>query len=209
MGQYHMLVNLDKREYIYSHQLGDGLKAWEQFASGPGGVASAAVYLMVCPDPRGGGDFKPGEYMGRWHGDWVTWVGDYAEKDDFDASVYVGDNGEAITVHADIVYPLCIEDEDERQAQIEFSQEILEDTDRPEAFHDAAARILKALKAGIYFTNITPQVREVMEGELEFWEYYTTEYGTVSRREKPQDGTLKGEMARQGLKPDMILGDES
>lgn len=84
MGQYHKLVNLDKREFVHPHQLGDGLKAWEQFASGPGGIGSAMILLTVCPDPRGGGDLPEGPFMGRWHGDRVLLVGDYAESDDFD-----------------------------------------------------------------------------------------------------------------------------
>ena len=36
MGQYHPIVNLDRREFIDPHQLDVGLKAWEQLAAFPG-----------------------------------------------------------------------------------------------------------------------------------------------------------------------------
>lgn len=82
MSQYHYLCNFDKKEFVHPHKLGDGLKAREQVASGPGGIGSAMIYLMVCPEPRGGGDFNPNDVMGRWHGDRVAIIGDYAEKGD-------------------------------------------------------------------------------------------------------------------------------
>jgi hypothetical protein len=199
MGQYHMLVNLDKREFIYSHELGDGLKAWEQFASGPGGVMSAAIYLMVAPEPRGGGDFDAGPYMGRWHGDRVTWVGDYAEKDDFDPVSY-GD----VTVYPDIIYALCSTDEADRLAQLGHSREVLADQSRGEVWHDAARRIIEAGEAGLWFTNITPEVREAMTPELEsFMDYSTTEYGSITRKERTPEGDLRMTTA---MRPDMIVG---
>lgn len=88
MGQYHIAVNLDAREFIHPHKLGDGLKAWEQAANGPGGVGTALIYLMVAPIYRGGGDFKDtNKIMGAWHGDRVVIVGDYAESGDFDTGI--------------------------------------------------------------------------------------------------------------------------
>lgn len=79
MGQYHQLVNLDKREFVNPHVLGDGLKVAEQLGSGRGGVASAMVLLCCCPEPRGGGGLPKSSVMGRWHGDRVALAGDYAE----------------------------------------------------------------------------------------------------------------------------------
>ena len=107
MGQYHMTVNLDKREYINPHKLGAGLKLWEQLANdmGPG---KALVILLAHPEARGGGDFDidtnwhgperkdmtqagpmPEAYpaiakrtIGRWRGDRIAVVGDYAEDGD-------------------------------------------------------------------------------------------------------------------------------
>lgn len=82
MGQYWIPVNLDKKEYIDPHQLGSGLKLWEQIAGGFTGPA-LIILTAAMPDARGGGDFKDGwEAVGRWAGDRITLVGDYAEDGD-------------------------------------------------------------------------------------------------------------------------------
>lgn len=126
MGQYHMVVNLDKREYISPHKLGCGLKLWEQLANGDiGGTGGALLVLLACSNGRGGGDFDTGENwngperefprdnthggpmpeeypaiaartIGRWAGDRIAVVGDYAEDGDL-----------APEHHAGSVYTLC------------------------------------------------------------------------------------------------------
>jgi hypothetical protein len=110
MGQYWLVVNLDKKEYVSPHKLGCGLKLWEQLASHPGTGAALIILCAAMPEPRGGGDFDmdrnwhgpertedypaepgpmPEEYpeiakltIGRWAGDRIALVGDYA--DDWD-----------------------------------------------------------------------------------------------------------------------------
>lgn len=93
MGQYWLPVNLTKREYIDPHKLGSGLKLWEQVANE--GVGRALIILLAnFKERRGGGDlcYKNGEpggegainpVIGRWAGDEVTLVGDYAEDTDY------------------------------------------------------------------------------------------------------------------------------
>ena len=84
MGQYHMLVNIDKKEYVDPWGF-DGLaKAQEELHNKitPAGL----FFLMVCPAARGVGDFDEGEYAGRWHGDRVVVLGDYFEADDFEGA---------------------------------------------------------------------------------------------------------------------------
>ena len=64
MGQYWLPVNLDKHEFADPHDLGTGLKLWEQL--GNSGVGQALVILMAAmPEPRGGGDLDLDE---NWHG---------------------------------------------------------------------------------------------------------------------------------------------
>jgi hypothetical protein len=104
-------VNLDKREFVMPHKLGTGLKLWEQLANHPGTGAALLVLCTAMPEPRGGGDFDldenwhgpertfpehnispgpmPEEYqaiaqrtIGRWAGDRIALVGDYAEDSD-------------------------------------------------------------------------------------------------------------------------------
>lgn len=98
MGQYHKVVNLDKREFLNPHGMGTGAKSAE-FAFPKGGVMGAAMIgLMVAPEHRGGGDIT-GEHAGRWHGDRVVVIGDYAERADLPDEF-----------NADIIYRLCTDD---------------------------------------------------------------------------------------------------
>lgn len=93
MGQYWYPVNLDKREFVRPHALGVGLKLWEQLANHPGTGGALLVLCAAMPEPRGGGDFhfeaKDGGYeeiarrtIGRWAGDRIALVGDYAVDTD-------------------------------------------------------------------------------------------------------------------------------
>ena len=92
MGQYHYIVNLDKREFINPHKLGVGLKACEQLTS-PAGTAQALFVLLLCSNGRGGGDLAETRgfeerIIGRWAGDRIAVVGDYAEDCDIKAPLH-------------------------------------------------------------------------------------------------------------------------
>ncbi len=91
MGQYHLAINLDKKQYLNPHELGDGLKLWEQAASGHGGVGSALIVLLGVSNGRGGGDFETSELVGSWGGDRIAIVGDYAEDTDLPAEFEASD----------------------------------------------------------------------------------------------------------------------
>ena len=95
MGQYHMLFNLTKKEYICPYNLGYGLKLWEQSGGVIGGIGNVLYILLACSDGRGGGDYnidknynkqliggKREVIAGRWAGDRIAVIGDYAEDDD-------------------------------------------------------------------------------------------------------------------------------
>lgn len=88
MGQYHYCVNVTKQEYLRGHAFGVGLKAVEQVgrhADAGAGTIGAMFFLMSFSRSRGGGDFdsEVDSYLGRWHGDHVVVMGDYAEAEDF------------------------------------------------------------------------------------------------------------------------------
>jgi len=132
MGQYRFPVNLDKREFINPHKLGSGLKLWEQLANRDAGVGAALVVLTAAmPEARGIGDLDlqenwhgpertfpkhntspgpmPEQYpviaartIGRWAGDRIAIVGDYAEDGDLKNS----------QVPASAIYGLCHSPED-------------------------------------------------------------------------------------------------
>ena len=83
MGQYWKPVNLDKKEFLHAHALGDGLKLCE-IAFSSNGVAAALVMLLApLPERRGGGDPESHPLLGRWAGDRIVMVGDYSESADF------------------------------------------------------------------------------------------------------------------------------
>ena len=88
MGQYHITVNLDKREYIYPHHIGLGLKQAEQIGGFDATMGDIIFLLLSISNDRGGGDVKPTEdikhLLGRWAGDRVLVVGDYSEEYDVD-----------------------------------------------------------------------------------------------------------------------------
>jgi hypothetical protein len=77
MGQYHKVVNLDKREYVHPHRLGCGLKLWEQLANSPSTGTALIVLLASASNGDGGGDLHHADIVGRWRGDRIAFVGDY------------------------------------------------------------------------------------------------------------------------------------
>lgn len=118
MGQYHLTVNLDKREFIHPHKLGNGLKLLEQTGSN---VPAALFMLLAVSNGRGGGDFNDDvdlPLIGSWGGDRVAVVGDYAETSDlppeFDApSIY-----HLCSEHDDPEYPCEIPGDHEHYRDI-------------------------------------------------------------------------------------------
>lgn len=110
MGQYHMPANLDRKEFLYPHVFGDGLKMMEFTVSANGTMQGLGLLLAASNrgGARGGGDLHPWsrgdsygderetpitrskEYegllmdhvVGRWAGDRIAIIGDYHEDDD-------------------------------------------------------------------------------------------------------------------------------
>lgn len=79
-----MPVNFDKKEFIYPHAFGDGLKMLEFGCSGNGTLTGLTI-LLANSHNRGGGDLHADqdEIMGRWAGDRIAILGDYSEFEDF------------------------------------------------------------------------------------------------------------------------------
>lgn len=108
MGQYYLVCNLDKEEYIHPHKFGDGMKLMEFGDSASGTMLGLAV-LLADGNGRGGGDLfsarhkeelkecregkrkwedidwsRAGvEIAGRWAGDRIVIAGDYADDGKF------------------------------------------------------------------------------------------------------------------------------
>ena len=83
MGQYYLLVNLDKREYLETHVFNDGSKLME-FGQSAGGVLLGLTILLVNGNGRGGGDICSDDpIIGSWAGDRIVFTGDYADPRKF------------------------------------------------------------------------------------------------------------------------------
>lgn len=66
MGQYYHPINIDKKQYVYSHDYGSGLKLMEH--SWVGNNFVNVVENLIAEG-------------GAWHGDRIVWAGDYADPD--------------------------------------------------------------------------------------------------------------------------------
>lgn len=107
MGQYHKVCNIGKHEFLNPHRFGSGLKLMEFGRDADGVLTGLAVLLAATNGPggRGGGDWHPWlggpgyegrevnvskteadrlarEIPGRWAGDRIAIIGDYAEEGD-------------------------------------------------------------------------------------------------------------------------------
>jgi len=85
MGQYFLIVNPAKRQYLTSHAFGAGLKLME-FTNQEHGPLQAMAVLMADSNGRGGGDLGTDgltdaelALIGSWAGDPVYVTGDYAD----------------------------------------------------------------------------------------------------------------------------------
>jgi hypothetical protein len=85
MGQYYLVCNITKREYLHPHSMGDGLKLLEFGLSGMGTMAGLSI-LLADGNGRGGGDISEDPLsgiVGRWAGDRIVIAGDYADTGRF------------------------------------------------------------------------------------------------------------------------------
>ena len=83
MGQYYMVCNLDKKQFIHPHKFGDGLKLLEFGCSGEGTMTGLAI-LLSDGNGRGGGDLhSDNPIIGSWAGDRIVIAGDYADGGKF------------------------------------------------------------------------------------------------------------------------------
>lgn len=75
MGQYFKIVNKTKKEVVRPGVFGSGIKLWEITANGKGSLQGLALLIA-----EGHNQVHPCDIIGRWSGDEITLVGDYAES---------------------------------------------------------------------------------------------------------------------------------
>src|SRR3954470_4986327 len=82
MRQSHLIVNLDKKEFIHPFKLGSGTQLTDQMSAVPG-TGPALLILLACSNGRSDGDLRgPDSVIGRWAGDRIAVIGDKARPDD-------------------------------------------------------------------------------------------------------------------------------
>ena len=80
MGQYYLVVNTTKKQFLYPHCFGDGLKLLE-FGCSSNGTMTALAVLLANSNGRGGGDLhSTDEIVGSWSNNRIVIVGDYADE---------------------------------------------------------------------------------------------------------------------------------
>jgi len=73
MGQYYIIVNATRKEYINPSRCSSGIKMAELVQ---GKLSGILFYLTCDTTEKGGGDIE-GDYRGRWKGNRIYVVGDY------------------------------------------------------------------------------------------------------------------------------------
>lgn len=88
MGQYHIVANLDKKQWLHPHHMGDGMKLLEFGCSREGTMTGLAI-LLATSNGKGGGDLHSNDsIIGSWAGDRIAIVGDYADEGEELGEVY-------------------------------------------------------------------------------------------------------------------------
>ena len=74
MGQYFKVINKTKKEVLNPHTFGNGLKLWEFVSDGNGVLQGLGLLLAE--------GHMYDAIIGRWHGDKIPILGDYANDKD-------------------------------------------------------------------------------------------------------------------------------
>jgi hypothetical protein len=83
MGQYYLIVNIDKNQMLEPHKFGAGMKLME-FGNQGGSIMTGLAVLLADGNGRGGGDLRSSDpIIGSWAGDRIVIAGDYADKGKF------------------------------------------------------------------------------------------------------------------------------
>ena len=83
MGQYFIIANITKAQFLNPHKFGDGLKLMEFGMSSQGTLLGLAI-VLADGNGQGGGDLTSSKpVVGSWAGDRIVIAGDYAQSDFF------------------------------------------------------------------------------------------------------------------------------
>lgn len=106
MGQYYLIVNISKKQYLDPFVFADGRKLME-FASSGMGVLTGLALLLADGNGRGGGDLdSDNPIVGSWAGDRIVIAGDYADAGKFleQETIRKGHENDNLHTYADFFY---------------------------------------------------------------------------------------------------------
>lgn len=204
MGQYHLIANLDKHEFLNPWDMGEGAKLLE-WGYGSGTMLTAMAILLAVSNGRGGGDYHGNEqdptldeWVGRWGGDRIAVVGDYAEDGDL-----------APEHHAGAIWTACSNAREGEASPLE--ERIAENETKRDAYGDYVdgwnerERAVELLQPP--YRNISAEMRKVIEADG------VTRFVVEKIQTREVDGTITEhdliraeEADRRMLRPDMVIG---
>lgn len=132
MGQYYLIVNVDKGQYLHPHKFGDGLKLME-FGNSQYGTLTGLAVLLADGNNRGGGDLRTDDpIVGSWAGDRIVVAGDYADGGKFLLEVSESELRGIAKKH--------LTDGDPKEVNLYFYAQ--------EKFEDISDKVIKAIRDG-------------------------------------------------------------
>lgn len=133
MGQYYVVANIDKKEFISPSDWGQGLKLMEfAYPLCQSMVTSALAILLADGNGRGGGDLRSDHpIIGSWKYNRIAVVGDYADPHSELGDIYdLTHSSNWKNVSEDVLIAMSYED----YFCEEFSSAILADIDNKYPF---------------------------------------------------------------------------
>lgn len=154
MGQYHLTVNLKKKEYLHPHKFGCGLKLVE-FSQGV--MMQGLVALLADNNGGGGGDFySTSPLIGSWAGDPIVVTGDYKAENTYPEEVV--DEADNAPLN---LYNSC------EEAFVDRSLDIIEALAQDEYFLHQWAESLWSIS--VFTRKELPRVRALLENVPEVY----------------------------------------
>ena len=208
MGQYHIIVNLDEHEFLNPWDMGEGAKLME-WGYGSGTMLTALAILLAVSNGRGGGDFHGNEkdptldeWVGRWGGDRIAVIGDYAEDGDLEPEHHAGAIWHACSLAREGKWvPLKKRIAENEKSRASYGGDYVDEW-------NARDRLVESMPR---FTNISAPMRLVIEADgvvhftSEIWKSREMD-GTVTEDEHIRVKRSDDEGPSQMLRPDMVIG---
>lgn len=194
MGQYYIIANVDKKEYIRTYDFGDLAKLMEfAYPGNPGTVTAALCILLADGNGLGSGDLHSSNpIIGSWKYNRVVVAGDYADPNpEFSAEKNV--------------YTLAYEDPTWRNVSMDVLCAMVDDSYFAEQFaEDLLESYFCVSNAGIvamaiahkdkqYYTNRFPKLAKKAEAFFEALypgkssNYYKVINGIAKHNEMPSE----------------------